>query len=50
MDSNVWDVAFDCTDLVIRVSFESGTGENWVGASDQPAFYEIDLNAVFLSE
>lgn len=50
MSSNVWDVVYDTTDLVVRVSFESGTGDDWVRASEQPAFLEIDLNAVFLTD
>ena len=50
MDSNVWDVVFDTTDLVIRVGFESGTGEDWMPASEQSEWYEIDLNAVFLTD
>jgi hypothetical protein len=50
MDSNVWDVAFDTTDLVIRVSFESGTGKNWVRAADQPEYLEIDLRDLFLTD
>jgi hypothetical protein len=50
MNSNVWDVVYDTTDLAIRVSYEGGTGESWVRASEQPSFLEIDLNAVFLTE
>lgn len=50
MSSNVWDVVFDCTDLVIRVTYESGTGDDWVRAGDQPGFYEVDLRKVFLTE
>jgi hypothetical protein len=50
MSSNVWDVVFDCTDLVIRVSFESGTGDTWKRAADQPGYYEIDLTKVFLTD
>ena len=50
MSSNVWDVVYDTTHLAIRVSYEGGTGESWVRASDQPAFLEIDLNQVFLTE
>ncbi len=50
MDSNVWDVVYDTTDLAIRVSYEGGTGDDWVRASDQPSFLEIDLTAVFLTE
>ncbi len=50
MSSNVWDVAFDTTDLVIRVGFESGTGEDWQPASEQAEWLEIDLNAVFLTD
>ncbi len=50
MSSNVWDVVYDCTDLAIRVSYEGGTGDTWVRASEQPPFLEIDLNAVFLTD
>jgi hypothetical protein len=50
LGSNVWDVVYDTTDLIIRVSYESGTGETWVRAADQPAYYEIDLGAVFLDD
>ncbi len=50
MSSNVWDVIFDTTDLVIRVSYESGSGDSWMRASEQPSFLEIDLNQVFLTE
>jgi hypothetical protein len=49
MSSNVWDVIYDTTHLVVRVSYESGEGENWVRASDQPAFLEIDLHDLFLT-
>jgi hypothetical protein len=48
--SNVWAFAFDTTNLVIRASFESGTGDTWVGAHDQPPFLEIDLREVFLTD
>ena len=48
MDSNVYDVVYDATNLVVRVSFESGAGENWLPASEQPSFLEIDLAALFL--
>ncbi len=46
--SNVWDLAFDATNLVIRVSYESGTGDDWVGAHEQPSFLEIELEDLFL--
>jgi hypothetical protein len=50
MGSNVWDVVYDTTDLAIRVSYESGSGDTWVRASEQPSFLEIDMNAVFLTD
>ena len=46
--SNVWDLVFDATNLVIRVSYESGTGDDWVGAHEQPSFLEIELEDLFL--
>lgn len=48
MDSNVWDVVYDATKLKIRLSYESGTGETWLAASEQPPFTEIDLADLFL--
>ena len=50
MSSNVWDVVYDTTDLVIRVSYESGTGDDWIPASEQPPFLEIDLQELFLTD
>lgn len=50
MGSNVWDVIYDTTDLVIRVSFESGEAKSWVRAADQPEFLELDLRQLFLTE
>ncbi len=49
-DGNVWAFAFDATNLIVRASFESGTGETWTGAYDQPPFLEIDLHDVFLTD
>jgi len=48
--SNVWNVVWDATNLVIRVSFESGTGDSWVPAKDQPSYLEIDLDDLFLTD
>ncbi len=48
MDSNVYDVVYDTTNLVIRLSYESGAGETWLPASEQPPFLEIDLHDLFL--
>ena len=50
MGSNVYDVVYDTTNLVIRVSYESGSGDTWLPASEQPPFLEIDLNDLFLVE
>ena len=50
MDSNVWDVVYDTTNLKVRLSFESGTGDNWIPAHEQPPFLEIDLKELFLTE
>lgn len=50
MSSNVWDVVYDTTDLVIRVSYESGTGDTWIPADEQPAFLELDLRDLFLTD
>jgi hypothetical protein len=50
MDSNVWDVVYDATDLEIRVSFESGTGESWTPAHEQPPFLHLDLDDLFLTD
>jgi len=33
MSSNIYSVAYDATDLVMRVAFEKGTGDTWVPAS-----------------
>ena len=50
MSSNVWDVVYDTTNLVIRVSFESGSGETWVPAHEQPPYLELDLDDLFLTD
>ena len=50
MDSNVYDVVYDTTNLIVRVSFESGAGDSWLPASEQPPFLEIDLMELFLTE
>ena len=49
MDSNVFAVVYDATDLIISVAFESGTGDNWVRASDNE-FYNISLADLLLWE
>jgi len=46
MNGNIISVAYDATALKIRVSFESGSGENWVAASHSK-YYELDLNDWF---
>ncbi len=48
MRSNTWDVVYDATDLVMRLSYESGTGDDWVAASDQPEFLEVSLDDLIL--
>lgn len=48
--SNVWNVVWDATNLVIRVSFESGTGDDWIAAKDQPSYLWIDLDDLFLTD
>jgi hypothetical protein len=48
MESNVYDVVYDTTNLVVRLSYESGGGETWLPASEQPPFLEIDLHDLFL--
>ena len=48
MDSNVYNVVYDTTNLVIRLSYESGSGDTWLPASEQPPFLEIDLHDLFL--
>ncbi len=50
MDSNVYDVVYDATNLVVRLSFESGAGDTWLPASEQPSFLELDLEELFLIE
>ncbi len=49
-NSNVYDVVYDTTNLVIRVSYESGNGDTWLPASEQPPFLEIDLADLFLTD
>ena len=48
--SNVWNVVFDATNLVARLSYESGTGDSWVAAKYQAEYLEIDLDDVFLTD
>lgn len=48
MSSNVYAVVYDATNMKIRVSYESGTGDDWVSAAEQPAFLELDLDDLFL--
>ncbi len=48
--SNVWNVVFDATHLVTRLSYESGTGDTWTAAKYQPEYLEIDLADVFLTD
>lgn len=43
-DSNVISVVYAPTDLEMSVSYESGTGDTWVNASDHE-YYPIDLAA-----
>jgi len=50
MDSNVYDVVYDATNLRIRLSYESGAGDTWKPASDQPPFLELDLMDLFLTD
>ena len=50
MDSNVWDVVYDTTNLKIRLSYESGTGDDWMRAADQTEFLELDLRDLFLTQ
>ncbi|MBT3222338.1 MAG: hypothetical protein HN348_24965 [Proteobacteria bacterium] len=50
MDSNVWDVVYDTTNLKVRLSYESGAGDNWMPAHEQPPFLEIDLKKLFLTD
>jgi hypothetical protein len=42
MSSNVYSVVYDCTNLVIWVAYESGTGEDWVPASEN-TYFRLDL-------
>ncbi len=47
-NSNTWDGIFDATNLILRLSYESGTGDDWIGAHEQPPYMEIDLHDLFL--
>jgi hypothetical protein len=38
MDSNVYSVVYDCTNLELWVAYESGSGEGWIRAADNPYF------------
>jgi hypothetical protein len=46
--SNTWDGVYDATNLILRLSYESGTGDDWIGAHEQPPYLEIDLKQLFL--
>jgi hypothetical protein len=48
MPENTWDVVYDATRLVLRLSYESGTGAGWLPASEQPPFLEIRLEDLLL--
>ncbi len=48
--SNVWNVVWDATNLKVRLSFESGTGDTWTAAKYQPEYLEIELDDVFLTD
>ncbi len=46
MSSNVLSVVYDATDLTVRVSWEQGTGEDWVPASELE-YIHVDLMPAF---
>ncbi len=48
--SNVWDALYDATNLKVRISFETGTEDDWIGAHEQPPFTEIDMKDIFLTD
>ena len=46
MGSNVMSIAYDATEIKIRVSFETGSGDTWQAAHQHP-YVELDLKAAF---